>query len=51
MNKLCVSDVDQITDDAFDGLLVDFINHVGIEQGVNYALYTKYLLTHKPKYE
>jgi hypothetical protein len=42
--------VDKIPQEIFDAILVDFINWVGVEQGVDYGLYTKDLETHKPKW-
>lgn len=40
-----------LTQDLIDAILVDFINKIGVEQGVDYALYTRDLLTYKPKWE
>jgi len=39
MNELCGHLV--ISQVVVDSILTDFINHVGVEQGVDYALYTK----------
>lgn len=51
MHKIDNTDVENTPENVFDAILVGFINHAGIEQGVDYALYTKDLLTHKPKWE
>lgn len=43
--------IQNVPKEVLDAILVDFINKIGVEQGVDYALYTKDLDTHKPKWE
>ena len=50
MNKITASNLN-FSQDVVDAILVDFINKIGTEQGVDYALDTKDLLTHEPKWE
>jgi len=35
--------LDRIPQEFVDALLVDFINHVGLGQGIDFGLYTKHL--------
>ncbi len=49
MNDLSMKDISKLNKDkkftqrVVDALLVDFINFVGVGQGIDYALYTEHL--------
>lgn len=51
MHKAELTAIDQISENTFDAILIGFINQIGVEQGLDYALYSKDLKTHKPKWE
>ncbi len=38
MNK--IKDTEEINQDIIDAVLVDFINKIGMKQGIDFALYT-----------
>ena len=42
---------ENIPQEVFDALMTNFINHIGLEQWVDYAIYARDLKTHTPKEE
>lgn len=47
MNRVVKEDVDNLDDEMVEAILVDFINFIGRNQGVDYALYTRDLKKEK----
>jgi len=43
MNNLKKSEVAKIHQDVIEAIIVDFVNFIGSQQGLDYGLYTKHL--------
>lgn len=43
MNESVMESKEDVPQQVIDALLVDFVNYVGAQQGLDYGLYTKYL--------
>jgi len=43
MNESVMESKEDVPQQVMDALLVDFVNYVGVQQGLDYGLYTKHL--------